>query len=153
MKLGYALLFLLSISTVFSFRLDGLAEGKMCYQSTPDFGGQEKACAKGLKCDFKTPPAKGKTGVPKYCIANVAKVSATATTSTPTTPSTPVKPSTPNSPVPAATAKSVTAAEGEVCYKSTPNFGNPKACPTGFKCAYKAPTKGKTGVSKFCIKA
>jgi len=45
----------------------------------------------------------------------------------------------------------VTLKEGDICYKTTPDFGKEKACPTGLQCRYINEAQGETGQNKVCL--
>jgi len=105
-----------------------LKAGEVCYQSTPDFGGQKKACETGLVCNYKTPPRKGVSGKPMYCIAAPSFLENENENT------------------------DELLKENQVCYKSTPDFKNgAKKCAVNLECRYKSDPKGRTGVAKLCL--
>lgn len=50
----------------------GLAEGKVCWNKTPEFSSGPKKCAAGLKCDYLAPPLPTETDKPRFCVKDTA---------------------------------------------------------------------------------
>jgi hypothetical protein len=99
-----------------------LAKGGICYKSTPEFKAGKKACQEGLECR-NTSDGPELKGRPWKCL--------------------------PKKSLRREEGESV--GPGEVCYRSTPDFGSKKGCPANHTCKKKPKDKMKSGVPLYCL--